>query len=69
VRDPLARELFEIAERAGPYAERLAPALLEVHSIFGALGADPRMRIAVTGALSKLYALGARQTVQTFQPA
>jgi fructuronate reductase len=69
VRDPLAKELFDIAERAGPYAERLAPALLEVHSIFGALGADPRMRNAVTEALAKLYAMGARQTVQTFQPA
>jgi fructuronate reductase len=69
VRDPLARELAEIAERAGPVAERLAPALLEVHAIFGNLGGDPRMRSAVTEALSKLYALGARQTVQTFQPA
>ena len=69
VRDPLAKELFDIAERAGPFAERLAPALLEVHSIFGNLGSDPRMRNAVTEALSKLYALGARQTVQTFQAA
>jgi fructuronate reductase len=69
VRDPLAKELFEIAERAGPVAERLAPALLEVHTIFGTLGSDPRMRNAVTEALSKLFALGARQTVQTFQPA
>jgi fructuronate reductase len=69
VRDPLARELFEIAERAGPFAERLAPALLGVHAIFGNLGSDPRMRSAVTEALSKLYALGARQTVQTFQAA
>ena len=68
VRDPLAKELFGIAERAGPVAERLAPALLEVESIFGALGSDPRMRSAVTEALTKLYALGARQTVQTFQP-
>ena len=68
VRDPLAKELFEIAGRAGAVAERLAPALLEVHSIFGNLGSDPRMRNAVTEALSKLYALGARQTVQTFQP-
>jgi fructuronate reductase len=69
VRDPLAKELADIAERAGPSAERLAPALLEVHSIFGSLGSDPRMRSAVTEALSKLYALGARQMVQTFQPA
>ncbi|WKA27240.1 mannitol dehydrogenase family protein [Bradyrhizobium roseum] len=67
VRDPLAGELLGIAERAGPVAERLAPALLEVRSIFGALGGDPRVRAAVTEALTKLYALGARQTVQTFQ--
>jgi len=68
VRDPLAGELFGIAERTGPVAERLAPALLEVRSIFGALGSDPRMRAAVTEALARLYALGARQTVQMFQP-
>jgi fructuronate reductase len=68
VRDPLAGELFGIAERAGPVAERLAPALLEVQSIFGTLGGDPRVRGAVTEALTKLYALGARQTVQMFQP-
>jgi len=66
--DPLASELANIKERAGPVAERLAPALLEVHSIFGNLASDPRMRSAVTEALSKLYALGARQTVQTVQP-
>ncbi len=68
VRDPLASELFEIAERAGPVAERLAPALLEVHAIFGALGRDPRMHAAIAEALTKLYAVGARQAVQTFQP-
>ena len=67
VRDPLASELADIAERAGPVAERLAPALLGVRSIFGPLGSDPRIRNAVTAALAKLYALGARQTVQTFQ--
>ncbi|ANW05968.1 mannitol dehydrogenase [Bradyrhizobium icense] len=69
VRDPLAGELADIAGRAGPVAERLAPALLEVSSIFGTLGTDPRMRSAVTEALAKLYALGARQAVQTFQAA
>src|SRR3954447_16265653 len=69
VRDPIAAKLRAIAQEAGPVAERLAPALLEVHSIFGTLGSDPRMRSAVTEALTKLYALGARQTVQTFQPA
>ena len=68
VRDPLAPKLAAIAEVAGPIAERLAPALLEVGSIFGALGTDPRMQSAVTAALARLYALGARQTVQAFRP-
>jgi fructuronate reductase len=67
VRDPLAAKLKAIADSAGPVADRLAPALLEVESIFGALGADPRMHSAVTEALAKLYKLGARQAVQTFQ--
>ena len=67
VRDPLAAKLKAIAESAGPVVDRLAPALLEVDSIFGTLGADPRMRSAVTAALTKLYTLGARQAVQTFQ--
>ena len=68
VRDPLAAKLKAIADSTGPVADRLAPALLEVDSIFGTLGADPRMRSAVTEALTKLYKLGARQAVQTFQP-
>jgi fructuronate reductase len=69
VRDPLAPKLAAIAEAAGPVAERLAPALLEVGSIFGSLGNDPRMRSAVTQALARLYEVGARQAVQTFQSA
>ena len=69
VRDPQAGELRALAERAGPIAERLAPALLDVSSIFGTLGADARMRDAVTGALALLYKVGARQAVQEFQGA
>ncbi|HMM91065.1 mannitol dehydrogenase family protein [Bradyrhizobium sp.] len=65
--DPLAAKLKSIAESAGPVADRLAPALLQVDQIFGASGTDPRMRSAVIEALSKLYTLGARQAVQTFQ--
>ena len=68
VRDPLAAELAAIAANAGPVADRLAPALLEVRSIFGELGADPRMRSAVTRALAKLYEVGARQAVQAWRP-
>jgi fructuronate reductase len=69
VRDPLASKLAAIAEAAGPVAERLAPALLEVESIFGRLGTDLRMRKAVIAALAKLYEIGAQRVVQEFQPA
>jgi fructuronate reductase len=43
--------------------------LLEVSSIFGTLGGDPRMRDAVTRALTRLYEIGARQAVEEFRPA
>ena len=69
VRDPIAAKLRAIADSAGPVADRLAPALLEVSSIFGALGSDPRLRSAVTQALASLYEVGARQAVQEFRPA
>ena len=68
VRDPIAAKLKAIADSAGPVADRLAPALLEVGSIFGTLGGDPRVRSAVTQALAKLYDVGARQAVQEFRP-
>jgi fructuronate reductase len=64
VRDPLASELATIAREAGPVAERLAPALLAVGKVFGPLGVDPHLRDAVTTALGRLYAQGARQTVE-----
>lgn len=64
VRDPLAAELAAIAQAAGPIADRLAPALLDVNSVFGTLGADPRVHTAVTAALARLYELGARRAVQ-----
>lgn len=68
VRDPIAAKLREIAEEAGPVADQLAPALLEINSIFGPLGSDARMQRAVTQALAKLYEVGARQAVQEFGP-
>jgi fructuronate reductase len=68
VRDPIARELAEIAKAAGPVADRLAPALLDVRSIFGEFGNDPRLRSAVTRALARLYEVGARQAVQAWRP-
>ncbi len=69
VRDPIAAKLKAIAEEAGPVAERLAPALLAVSSIFGGLGSDPRMQRAVTQALVRLYEVGARQAVEEFRSA
>jgi fructuronate reductase len=68
VRDPIAARLEAIAESAGPIADRLAPALLEIDSIFGTLGSDPRMRSVVTQALTKLYEVGARQAVEAHRP-
>jgi len=68
VRDPLAGELAAIAKASGPVAERLAPALLNVRSIFGDFGNDPRLRDAVTHALAQLYEVGARPAVQVWRP-
>jgi fructuronate reductase len=65
VRDPLAGEFARLAREAGPAAERLAPTLLGVEKVFGPLGAEPRLREAVTTALGTLYADGARQAVKT----
>lgn len=64
VRDPLAAELASLAHEAGPVAERLAPALLGVTKVFGPLGTEPRLREAVTAALGRLYAQGARRAVE-----
>jgi fructuronate reductase len=64
VRDPIATELATITQATGPVADRLAPALLDVRSVFGALGTDPRVRMAVANALARLYDLGACRTVQ-----
>jgi len=66
VRDPLAARLRAIADEAGLVAERLAPALLDVREIFGAeLAADARFREAVTTALARIIAKGAKQAVAT----
>jgi fructuronate reductase len=64
VRDPLAARLRALADAAGPDASRLAPALLSVEVIFGRdLPADPGFRKAVTDALDRLYAVGAKRAV------
>jgi fructuronate reductase len=64
VRDPLAARLRAIADEAGLVAERLAPALFDVREIFTAeLGSDPRFRAAVTQALARIIAKGAKAAV------
>ena len=63
VRDPLSARLRQIADQAGMTAERLAPALLDVREIFGELAADPRFRDAVTAALGRIVANGAKAAV------
>jgi fructuronate reductase len=64
VRDPLAETLRTIAATAGPSAERLVPALLDVEAIFGTdLPANPRFRAAVTTALDQLLSVGSRAAV------
>jgi len=64
VRDPLATRLRAIADKAGPVAEQLAPALLSVGEVFGQdLVTDPRFRVALTAKLAHLLAKGAKQTV------
>ena len=60
--DPMAAELAMLALRAGP--EHLAETLLGVTPVFGALGADPRVRGAVTAALARLTALGASRPLR-----
>jgi fructuronate reductase len=64
VRDPLAAKLREVADSAGPEPERLARALLGVGAVFGRdLPADSRFVAAVTRALGRLHAVGARAAV------
>ena len=65
VRDPLSGRLWELARVAGPDAERLAPALLEIREVFGEdLPRDPRFTRPVTAALGRLLALGAKRVVE-----
>src|SRR5207248_7790679 len=64
VRDPLSARLRSITDEAGLDAERLAAALLEVREIFSPeLAADPRFRTAMTAALSRIIAKGAKAAV------
>ena len=64
-RDPLAARRAELAAEAGPDADRLASALFGLTAVFGDdLPRDPRFTAAVTDALRRLYAEGARAVVQ-----
>jgi fructuronate reductase len=63
VRDPLSARLRAIADQAVRDAARLAPALLEVREIFAELGEHPRFRTAVTDALARIIARGAKGAV------
>jgi fructuronate reductase len=64
VRDPMAARLRNLADRAGPSAERLSRELFAVREIFGDdLPNDPRFTSSVTAALARLFANGAKRTV------
>jgi fructuronate reductase len=64
VRDPLSAELRRRADTAGLVADFLAPALLDIESIFGKdLPVNPAFTAAVTKALDQLIKCGARQTL------
>jgi fructuronate reductase len=63
VRDPLAARLRKLADEAGPVADRLVPAFLEVSEIFGDLAPRPEFQSAVTQALHELYQYGAAKAV------
>jgi fructuronate reductase len=64
VRDPMAARLAQLSAEAGPMAERLAPALFGLRSVFGdELPRDPRFTGPVTDALRRLFTDGARATV------
>lgn len=64
IRDPLAEKLATVATNAGPVAERLAPALMNIAEIFGTdLPTDPRFTKPVLAGLESLFATGARRTV------
>ncbi|CCD96282.1 putative mannitol dehydrogenase family protein [Bradyrhizobium sp. ORS 375] len=64
LRDPLSSQLRALADQAGPLANRLAPALLSLASVFGReLPSNPRFAGAVETALDSLLTAGVRATV------
>ncbi|MBD2747961.1 mannitol dehydrogenase family protein [Microvirga sp. BT688] len=68
VRDPMAARLREVADGAGPSAEKLARGLFAIREIFGDdLPGDLRFTGEVKAYLTRLYELGARRTVSEFK--
>ncbi|MEE1656286.1 mannitol dehydrogenase family protein [Microvirga sp. CF3062] len=68
VRDPMAEQLREVADRAGGSAEMLARGLFAIRGIFGDdLPAGARFTGEVAAHLTRLYELGARRTVSEFK--
>ena len=65
VRDPLLKSFRDKTSGAGRDAPRIVGSLLGLKAIFGDdLPADQRFRQAVSDALTNLYSLGSRQTIE-----
>jgi fructuronate reductase len=65
VRDPLQKSFRDALQGAGRDVPRIVEALLGLKTIFGGdLAADPRFRQAVGDALTSIYSLGSRQTIE-----
>jgi fructuronate reductase len=65
VRDPLLKSFRDVLVDAGRDGPRIVAALLGLKTIFGDdLPSDQRFRQAVGDALSRLYSLGSRQTIE-----
>jgi fructuronate reductase len=65
VRDPLLKSFHDGLLGAGREAPRIVEALLSLKTIFGDdLSADQRFRQAVSDALTSIYSVGSRQTIE-----
>lgn len=65
VRDPLLKSFRDGLQGAGRDVPRIVEALLSLKTIFGDdLAADQRFRQAVSDALTRIYSVGSRQTIE-----
>ena len=65
VRDPLLKSFRDVLRDAGRDVPRIVGALLGLKAIFGDdLPADQRFRRAVSDALTRIYSVGSRQTIE-----